>query len=61
MANSQKEIAMLAGNGDGRNSPAKYISIDRFFARHATLVLDILIVVVAMLDGVVIGGRYGFR
>ena len=40
--------------------PAKYISIDRFFSRHPALVLEILIVVVAMLDGVV-GGRYGFR
>ena len=59
MANSQKEIAMLAGNGDGKNSHAKYIAIDRFFARHPVLVLDILIVVVAMVDGVVIGGRHG--
>ena len=59
MANSQKEIAMLAGNGDGKNSPTKYNAIGRFFARHSTLVLEILVVVVAMVDGVVIGGRHG--
>ena len=59
MANSQKEIAMLAGNGDGRNSPTKYNAIDRFFSRHPALVLEILIAIFAMIDGFVIGGRYG--
>ena len=46
-------------HGTASTPRAKYNAIDRFFSRHPALVLEILIVVVAMVDGVVIGGRHG--
>ena len=49
MANSQKKIAMLAGNGDGVNSRPKYSAFKAFIARHADQIDVILIVTVWLL------------
>ena len=59
MKNSQKEIAMLAGNGDRKNSHAKYIGIGRFLVRYSTLILDVLLLATAMFDGFMLGVHYG--